>query len=324
MGNSGKRGGGQKPDPSVFKGKMLSGLETAFAVFQAPGFIDICAIHKKMAVLNTGGLRLLAKRRPVIGYMGGFLGGPELAAPPEKWHDVLASLPLSHIMIQTNAKCFDFEAYRLSPNDNYHLIIDLRDGMEKLLNAFQRKKRQSIKKGLKAKTIDVRPARKKSELKQLYEIIWKNSGQGRLFDVASFDFLADLMSSRFGTPFLALHRHTIVGGAFLIHHRGVVTALSGGFDHEYRHFNIWDMLYYHIMQWGIAKGCLFLDLGHQSMSQNRHLVSYKMRFAPKLMPAYIYQAPISTSKAKLLDTCNNIYSRLRDRFDRSTNRPSSD
>jgi len=292
-------------------------LKSAFAIYQDPGFLEILARCGNMSVLDLGGLLLLAKERPILGYMRILLGGPENFGPFDLWWKKAEELSFSYLNIQTSIECPSLESYLISPKDNYSMIVDLRVGKENLIKTFSKNKRRNIRRAMKQNVV-IRDPENDTELEEAYQICLKTSQQGELFDVPSFNFVNNLVRSNYGKAAIAVYDGTVVGGVFFILGHKIMSGLVGGYDREYGHLNVGNLLHYQMMCWGISSGYEFYDMGHQSLSQNPNLTQSKMQFRPKLKPAYVYNIPKSRTKIILTDTVKYLSERFVKSFAKKT------
>lgn len=292
-------------------------LKSAFAIYQDPGFLEILAKCGNMSVLDLGGLLLLAKKRPFLGYMRILLGGPENFGPFDLWRKKVEKLSFSYLNIQTNIECHFLESYLISPKDNHSMIVDLRVGEQSLLETFSKNKRRNIRRAMKQNVV-IRDPENDTELEEAYQICLKTSQQGKLFEVPVFSFVNELVHSNYGKACIAVYDGTVVGGSFFMLDHKIMSGLIAGYDREYGHLNVGNLLHYQMMNWGISSGYEFYDMGHQSPSQNPNLTQSKMQFRPKLKPAYVYNIPKSKSKIILADAVKYLSERLVKSFAKKT------
>lgn len=292
-------------------------LKSAFAIYQDPGFLEIFAKCSNMSVLNLDGLFLLAKKRPILGYMGAFLAGPENFEPFDQWWRKLEKLSFSYLNIQTNIECPSLESFLISSKDNHSMIVDLRVGEENLIKTFSKNKRRNIRRAMKQNVV-IRDPENDTELEEAYQICLKTSKQGKLFEVPSLNFINDLIRSDYGKAAIAVYDGTVVGGIFFMLGHKIMSGLIAGYDREYGHLNVGNLFHYQMMCWGISSGYEFYDMGHQSLSQNPNLTQSKMQFRPKLKPAYVYNIPKSKSKIILADAVKYLSERLVKNFAKKT------
>ena len=288
-------------------------LKSVFTIYQDPAFLEILAKLSNTSVLDLGGLLLLAKKRPIFGYMRILLGGPENFEPFDLWWKKAEELSFSYLNIQTSVECPSLELYLISPKDNHSMIVDLRVGEERLLETFSKNKRKNIRRAMKQNVV-IRDPENDSELKEAYQIWLKTSQQGKLFEVPSFSFVNNLFLSNYSKVLIALYEDKVVGGSFVTLGHKIISGLLAGYDRKYGHLNVGNLLHYQMMCWGISSGYEFYDMGHQSLSQNPNLTQSKMQFRSELKPAYLYNIPKSKSKIILTDTVKYLSKRFRKHF----------
>jgi lipid II:glycine glycyltransferase (peptidoglycan interpeptide bridge formation enzyme) len=292
-------------------------LKSAFAIYQNPGFLEILAKYSSMSVLDLGGLLFLVKKRPILGYMGAFLAGPENFEPFDQWWKKAEELSFSYLNIQTNIECSSLKSCLISPKNNYNMIVDLRVGEENLLKTFSKNKRRNIRRAMKQNVV-IRDPKNDTESKELYQIFLKGSQQGKLFEVPHLSFITELILSNYGKALIAVYEDKIVGGSFSMLGHKIINGLISGYDREYGHLNFGNLLHYQMMHWGISSGYKFYDMGHQSLNQNANLTQSKMQFRPKLKPAYVYNIPKSKSKIILADAVKYLSERFVKNFAKKT------
>jgi hypothetical protein len=226
----------------------ISDLKSVFAIYQDPAFLEILAKCGNMSVLDLGGLLLLAKKRPILGYMRILLGGPENFEPFDLWWKKAEELSFSYLNIQTNIECPFLESYLISPKDNHSMIVDLRVGEENLLETFSKNKRRNIRRAMKQNVV-IRDPENDTELEEAYQICLKTSQQGKLFEVPSFSFVNDLVLSNYVKAAIAVYDGTVVGGSFFMLDHKIMSGLIAGYDREYGHLNVGNLLHYQMMYW---------------------------------------------------------------------------
>jgi hypothetical protein len=282
------------------------GWRSAFSIFQDTGFDEIYAKHYGIDVLDLNGLLVIAKQVPLIGCLGGLLGGPEEYGPFEAWWEKVRELGCSYLCVKTSVKAGNLSEYLVSPEDNHNFVVDLRKGDEHVFKGFHRTQQQNIRRA-QEKSIEIRMVEEEEGLKDLYTILVRISRNGTLFDVPPFALLKDLVRSPYGKGLVAVSGNVVVGGLFLLLAAHVLHAWHGGPDPEMRHLNVGALLHYGAMQWGMAHGFPFYDMGDQSLSANKNLTRFKMHFSPQLIPAFQYLIPQSRIKCKVVDAIGSFF-----------------
>lgn len=284
------------------------GWRSAFSIFQDAGFDAIYAKHYGIDVLDLDGLLVLAKQVPLVGCLGGLVGGPEEYGPFETWWKRVRKLRCSYLCVKTSVRADTLSGYLVSPEDNHNFVVDLRKGDEHMFKSFHRTQQQNIRRA-QEKSVEIRMVDDEEGLKELYTIMVRISHNGKLFEVPPFALLVDLVRSPFGKGVLAVSEGVAVGGLFLLLAPGVLHAWHGGPDPEMRHLNVGALLHYGAMQWGITQGFPYYDMGDQSLSANKNLTRFKMHFSPELKPAFQYLVPQSKIKCKVVDTIGSLFSK---------------
>ncbi|MBA4417168.1 MAG: hypothetical protein C0392_04560 [Syntrophus sp. (in: bacteria)] len=300
--------GGYSDDEGVTHKGNMSGWHTAFSIFQDPGFAEIYADHYRLAVLDFDGLVVMVRRIPLIGCLGGLLGGPEEHGPFESWWQEVRSLGCSYLCIHTNVHAAPLDAHLVSPADDCNFVIDLRNGEEQVLKNFHRTLHQNIRRALEMSISD-RMVEDDETLRALYKVFQRISRGGTLFEIPPFALLRDLLHSPYGEALVVEYDGQIVGGLFLLRVSNVVYAWHGGPDPEMRHLNVGALLHYRAMQWGISKGFSFYDLGQQSLSENPGLTRFKMHFGPLLKPSFQYMVPQSKIKGLAVKALASLFAK---------------
>jgi len=284
------------------------GWRSAFSIFQDAGFDEIYAKHYGISVLDLDGLLVIAKHIPLVGCLGGLLSGPEEYGPFETWWEKVRRLGCSYLCVKTSVRADALSGYLVSPEDNYNFVVDLRQGDEEIFKNFHRTQQQNIRRA-QEKSVEIRMVDGEEGLKDLYAIMLRISRNGTLFEVPPFALLVDLVRSPYGKGLVAVSEDVAVGGLFLLLAPGVLHAWYGGPDPEMRHLNVGALLHYGAMQWGMAQGFSFYDMGDQSLSANKNLTRFKMHFSPELKPAFQYLVPQSKIKCKVVDTIGSLFSK---------------
>ena len=284
------------------------GWRSAFSIFQDAGFDEIYARNYGIDVLDLDGLLVIAKKLPLLGCLGALVGGPEEYGPFETWWEKVRKLGCSYLCVKTSVMADTLREYLVSPEDNRNFVVDLRKGDEHVFKNFHRTQQQNIRRA-QEKSVEIRMVDDEEGLKDLYAIMVRISRNGTLFEMPPFALLADLIRSPYGKGLVAVSDNVAIGGLFLLRAAGVLQAWHGGPDPEMRHLNVGALLHYGAMQWGIAQGFPFYDMGDQSLSANKNLTRFKMHFGPQLMPAFQYLVPQSKIKCKVVDTINSFLSK---------------
>jgi hypothetical protein len=276
-----------------------TGWNGTWEIMQNIEFAKIIARHGKVTALDLGGLILLIRKLPVIGFMNGSLSSPEAFGSYQLWREKLDHLSYGSIKIHTNQYIAPLSDCRLSPDDNYTMYFDLSSGIENLLNKFKNNCRKSIKIGLD-KGVQIRECRSEEELEVFYGLVLKISDSGRKYDVPSYALIKEIYRSAFGKLLLAVHDNEIIGGYFLLLTRNICGWL-GGIDKDFYHLTSGNLLLYETIRWGCANGYGCFSVGDQSLSLIPGITKFKMSFSPTLIPAYSYLVPKSKAKVVIFD-----------------------
>lgn len=277
--------------------KNTDAFKGTYEIFQNPGFVKIFAKHEGLEVVNLDGLILLFGKNPLLGYMNGILGSPDVFGPFDKWWGKIARLDYAYLKIHTTQKVDSLARYCISPEDNYNMLLDLSIGEENLFKQFTSACRTAIRSGRK-KGVFVREGQDEKDLEKFYQISLKISNEGRLFDMPPYNLIKDLFYSPYGKLLLAVGQDQIIGGSFKLLTRNV-HGWVGGIDRDFSHLTPGNLMMFESVKWGIANGYRFFSMGDQSLSKNQNLTKYKMSFNPILIPAYTYHVPGSRIKILL-------------------------
>ncbi|MBN1353552.1 MAG: GNAT family N-acetyltransferase [Candidatus Omnitrophica bacterium] len=271
----------------------------SYEIYQNAGFAGIVAKHYKLEVINSGGLIVLLRRIPIMGYTKGILGSPEVFGNSSLWWQKIESLDFGYLDIHTSQELNFLDAYRTTPEDNFSMILDLSLGGEALFARCTSKCRTAIRKGEKNKIV-IRESGDENDLKRFYQIAVKASDGGRKFDLQPYGLMADLMRSSYGRLILAQSEGRLIGGQFnVVSHNihGWVHVI----DRDFLHLSPGNLMIFETAKWGITNGCRFYSLGDQSLSRRRENTRFKMSFNPLVKPAYTYCVPKSKIKILLID-----------------------
>ena len=266
----------------------------SFELYQNPQFAEIIARHYHSDVINVAGLVIMAHRIPVLGYMEGTLGCPELVGSYAHWWPKAGQSKFSYLKILTSEYISPWTDYLISPPDNYYMGLDLYLSEEELYKHFNKKCRESIRIGAR-KGITVREAQDEPDIQKFYAMCLKISQNNSLFQLPPYALVREIFYSSFGKLFLAIGQGQIVGGLFFLLGRHM-TAWIGGFDRDFTHLSPSNVMHWECIQWGKAHNFRFYDMGPQSLSQNKNLTRFKMSFNPVLLPSYFYRVPITRGK----------------------------
>ncbi len=269
--------------------------ESSFSIYQEYDFVRIIAAHHNLNIINSNGLIFLLKKMPLLGYMGGVLGGPERYGNFEKWWKAVSSINFSHLLVHTNKEIPEFKQYCVSPDDNYSFVVNINLKEEDLLKSFQKRKQRTIKKSIKKETL-VQTVKNESELISFYNIIKSTSQNGNLFYLPHYSLVKSIWNSKFGKVFIASYKDIIIGGFSFWVYKKTMFAWIAGVNKEFKHLNISDVLHFYAMKWGYKNNFYYYDMGDQSLSKNPNLTSYKTRFNPVLIKAFTYNIPKSKYK----------------------------
>ncbi len=290
--------------------------ESSFSIYQEYDFAKIIAHHASLNIVNIKGLILLLKKMPVLGYMGGILGAPEIYGDFDKWWKAVNSINFSYLLIYTNKEISNLDQYRISPDDNYNMVVNIDLKEEDLLKGFQKRKQRTIKKSIK-KDILIQTVKNESELISLYNIIKSTSQNGNLFYLPDYVLVKSIWNSKFGKAFIASYKNSIIGGFFFWLYKNTMFGWMGGVENEFKHLNISDVLHFHAMRWGYKNNFCYYDFGDQSLSKNPNLTGYKTKFNPMLIKSFTYKVPKSKYKILLSDKSRAIINMIKNKTDKT-------
>jgi hypothetical protein len=285
----------------------------SFDIYQNPELAERFAWHLRMEVADRDGLLTLVRRRLGLGTFRLFVGAPETVGGFETWAPRLTDY--SYMEVRTNRPVADFEAYRISADDNYSLIKDLSVGAENLFEGFEKRCRNAIRGGARCGVV-VRSVERPSELKTFYELCARASENGKRFRLPSFELFRDLLATRHSRLHLAIGEGQIIGGAAFLLSTSMVGFLCA-FDRNFGHLKPNNLMHFESMKWGIENGYRFYDMGDQSLALNPQLTAFKASFNPSLVPAFHYLVPGSRWKTLLVEAGTRLIRPIRRTGERS-------
>lgn len=287
-----------------------SATEPAFCgtyeMLQDPEFAAIYARHYRLRAMERGGVVALLGHRPVLGYTRGIMGCPELVLPYPAWHVATRDLCYGCLDVHAGARIETLERYRISPDDNQAMVLDLRKDEEALFAACSKKTREAIRRG-RRKGVEVRCGESRRELERFYTIATAISAGGRRFHLPPFSLFEELVASPYGRLMVAVHREVVIGGYFLYTGRNV-HAWSGGIDRTFAGLAAGQLLLFESVLWCARRGYGWFNMGDQSLAENPALTHFKLGFGCELRPAPVYRLTGSTLKARglaLIDALRN-------------------
>jgi hypothetical protein len=287
----------------------LSDFSGSFENFQDPAFAEILARAWGLQVVQRDGLVLILNQYPILGYLGGIMGSPELIGPFARWQEIIHGLNFSSLKVITSEHIDPWERYCISPPDNHNMLLDLSLGEKALFASFDRSCRKAIRSGEKAGVI-VREAQGEEDLRAFYQLALVTSDYGRKFDLWPISLIGELLSSKYAKLLVAVSGSHVVGGIFFLLSRHLHLWISG-IDPSALHMKPGNLMFFEAILWGMKNGFKYADFGQQGLSQNPGIVQFKMSFNPILKPSYVYQVPGSWIKLRLTDLRKSLKLRRR-------------
>jgi lipid II:glycine glycyltransferase (peptidoglycan interpeptide bridge formation enzyme) len=261
-----------------------------FAILQDRPIAEILSRHSRLEILDQDGLLVLMAKNRFFGYTEGIVGSPEVDGEFAQWWQKIKDINCSFLTIHTTGKLDHLTPYRITPEDNHNMILDLSRGEEALFNDFNRSCQRAIRAGIK-KGVVMREATGADDFEKFYQIILQVSQEGRKFELLSREICQELLQAGCARIFLAIGEHTVVAAELYILSHNTMYGWMGSVDRNFVHLSPGNLLMFECMKWGIANGYRFYDLGQQSLSHNPGIVSFKKSFSPILTPAYSYYVP---------------------------------
>jgi hypothetical protein len=278
--------------------------------FQDPAFAAIFARTMRLNVVRLDGLVLLLSHKPLLGYMNGLLGSPDVIAPFIHWQEMIHGLNFAYLKVITAERIDLWQRYCVSPPDNHNMLVDLSLDEEGLFASFTRNCRRAIR-AAKKKGVVVREAESEKDLRAFYQIVLEISDHGRNFDLWPINLIGELLRSKYAKLLVAVWEGRLVGGFFCLLSRHYMHGFFSGIEPAARQLTAGNLLYYEGALWGMAHGFKYLDFGQQGLRENPGIAKFKMSFNPILQPEYVYCVPGSWIKCRLIDFKKFLKSRAR-------------
>ena len=263
----------------------------SFEVFQDIEFCRLYAASGRSDVIVRDGLVFLAKKYPLIGGLNAFVGNPEIHGRFASWVGKIDATQYAFVKVITSERVECWDDYCVSAPDLNSMFLDLRQGEQRLFDAFKRGCRREIKSG-ESSGVQIYPSESARDLEDFYQILSKSSLEGGLFDIFSFEQYEKLLATKYSVLFVARRNGIALGGAFFLLSKNTMHGWHGAIlRNRPAEIPIGRVLYFHCMRWGVRHGYSYFDFGTQRVTENKGIFDFKMSFNPVLKPAYVYNLP---------------------------------
>lgn len=197
--------------------------------------------------------------------------------------------------------------------DYLNYVIDLRREPATIFRQFSKGRRSGIK-ALEKKGVVVKEVGERKDIEKIYELLDQTYSRIEvpIPDISLFEsameHLQDKGMARF---YLAVLKGEYLASLVALIYKGVILTWYYGSNLEFRHLSAESLLIWHVIQWGAASGCRWLDFGGAGRPEEEYSVrDFKARFHGDLTNHGRYIKVYHPKALKLAKAGYEIYRRL--------------